>query len=89
MLPCARLARLIEHGRDFDEAKQAAIQIAAERGLEYAPWFNRDLVIGVATYAHELFTAVDDLDTVYVPIGPGSGICVDMPCGYFFLRRRR
>jgi threonine dehydratase len=29
----------------------------------------------VATYAHELFTAVDALDTVYVPIGLGSGIC--------------
>ena len=68
-------AELIENGRDFDEAKQAAIQIAAERGLEYAPSFHRDLAIGVATYAHELFTAVDDLDTVYVPIGLGSGIC--------------
>jgi threonine dehydratase len=31
--------------------------------------------LGVATYAHELFTAVDSIDTVYVPIGLGSGIC--------------
>jgi hypothetical protein len=31
--------------------------------------------IGVATYAHELFSEVADLDTVYVPIGLGSGIC--------------
>jgi threonine dehydratase len=68
-------AELIEHGHDFDEAKQAAIQIAAKRRLEYAPSFDRDLVIGVATYAHELFTAVADLDTIYVPIGLGSGIC--------------
>ena len=30
---------------------------------------------GVATWALELFTAVPDLDTVYVPIGMGSGIC--------------
>jgi threonine dehydratase len=37
--------------------------------------FHRDFVLGVATYAHELFTAVSDLDTVYVPIGLGSGIC--------------
>jgi threonine dehydratase len=36
---------------------------------------HRDFVIGVATYAHELFSATDDLDTVYVPIGLGSGIC--------------
>ena len=68
-------AELIEHGRDFDEAKEAAIQVATERGLEYAPSFHRDFVIGVATYAQELFTAVDNLDTVYVPIGLGSGIC--------------
>src|SRR4029077_9197344 len=68
-------AKLIEHGRDFDEAKEAAIRIATERGLEYAPSFHRDFVIGVATYAHELFRAVDNLDTVYVPIGLGSGIC--------------
>jgi threonine dehydratase len=68
-------AELVEHGRDFDEAKEAAIRIATERGLEYAPSFHRDFVIGVATYAHELFSAVGALDTVYVPIGLGSGIC--------------
>src|SRR5690348_4012380 len=62
-------AELIEHGQDFDEAREAAIQIASERGVEYAPSFHRDFVIGVATYAHELFSAIDDLDTVYVPIG--------------------
>jgi threonine dehydratase len=66
---------VIEHGRDFDEAKEQAIQVAADRGLEYAPSFHRDFVIGVATYAHELFSAVGDLDTIYVPIGLGSGIC--------------
>jgi len=66
---------LIEHGRDFDEAREQAVRIAAERDLEYAPSFHRDLVVGVATYAYELFTGVDDLDSVYVPIGLGSGIC--------------
>ena len=68
-------AELIEHGRDFDEAKEHAATIARERGCAFVPSFDRDLVIGVATYAHEFFTAVADLDTVYVPIGLGSGIC--------------
>jgi hypothetical protein len=68
-------AELIELGRDFDEARKHAAQIAAERGLKYAPSFHRDFVVGVATYAHELFTSVYDLDTVYVPVGLGSGIC--------------
>jgi len=72
---CSFGAELIEHGRDFDEAREYAIQVAAERGLEFAPSFHPDLVLGVATYAYELFTSTSDLDTVYVPIGLGSGIC--------------
>jgi threonine dehydratase len=68
-------AELIEFGRDFDEAKDHAARIARQRGYVFTPSFHRDLVIGVATYAHEFFTAVKDLDTVYVPIGLGSGIC--------------
>jgi threonine dehydratase len=67
-------AELIEHGRDFDEAKDHAAAIAAERGLAFAPSYHRDLVVGVATYAHELLTACADLDVAYVPIGLGSGI---------------
>jgi threonine dehydratase len=68
-------AELIEYGCDFDEAREQAVRIASGRGLEFAPSFHRDFVLGVATYGHELFTAVDELDTVYVPIGLGSGIC--------------
>jgi threonine dehydratase len=68
-------AELIEHGRDFDEARERAEVIAAERGYEYGKSFDRDLVLGVATYAYELFTAEPELDAVYVPIGLGSGIC--------------
>lgn len=68
-------AELIEHGRDFDEARVRATEIAAERGYEFAASFQRDLVLGVGTYALELFTAHPDLATVYVPIGLGSGIC--------------
>ncbi len=68
-------AELVEVGRDFDEAREHAAQLAAERGLEMVPSFHPDLVRGVATYALELFRAAPDLDTVYVPIGMGSGIC--------------
>jgi len=68
-------AELIEHGRDFDAARQRAVEIAAERGLLFAPTFDRNLVLGVATFAYELFTAVRKLDAVFVPIGLGSAIC--------------
>jgi threonine dehydratase len=68
-------AELIEHGRDFDEARERAADIAQERGYEYGKSFDKDLVVGVATYAHELLTAEPALDAVFVPIGLGSGVC--------------
>lgn len=68
-------AELVEHGQDFDEARVEARRIAADRGFDLVPSFHPDIVRGVATYARELFDAVADLHTVYVPIGMGSGIC--------------
>jgi threonine dehydratase len=67
-------AELIEHGRDFDEAKDHAAQLAQRDGLTSIGPFHPELVAGVGSYALELFTAVKDIDTVYVPIGCGSGI---------------
>lgn len=68
-------AELVEEGHDFDAARETAMRLAGERGLSMVPSFHRDLVRGVATYALELFRAAPPLDTVYVPIGLGSGIC--------------
>ncbi len=66
---------VIEQGRDFQECADLADQIAADRGWHRFPSFHPLLVRGVGTYALELFRAVDSLDTVYVPIGMGSGMC--------------
>ncbi len=66
---------LVEHGQDFQEAREAAERVAAERGLHMVPTFHADIVLGVSTYWAELFHAIPDLDVVYVPIGQGSGIC--------------
>ena len=68
-------ATIIEHGRDFEEARREARHRAGEENLLYVPSFHELLVAGVATYALELLTAVKNLDVVYVPIGLGSGIC--------------
>lgn len=68
-------ANLIEVGKDFDEARAHLAELAERTGFEPIPSFHRDLVLGVATYAHELFTGCAPLDAVYVPIGLGSGIC--------------
>lgn len=67
--------RLLVHGQDFDEAREFADATAAEEGLSFVPSFDPRLVCGVASYAMELLGEVQDLDTVYVPIGLGSGIC--------------
>ena len=67
-------AELVEQGRDFDEAKDHAAKLAREQGLESIGPFHPELVAGVGSYACELFSAVADLDAVYVPIGCGSGI---------------
>jgi threonine dehydratase len=71
----AQGAEIVEHGADFQESFEYAQGLAAERGLHMFPSLHEHLVRGVGTYAWELFSAVADLDTVYVPIGMGSGIC--------------
>lgn len=68
-------AELVVHGKDFDEARVEAERLTVERNLEFVPSFHPALVTGVATYALELFLAVPELETIYVPIGMGSGIC--------------
>ena len=68
-------AKLVEHGDDFQEAREEACRHAEREGLHMVPSFHLSLVLGVATYAFELLRAVPDLDVLYVPIGQGSGIC--------------
>ena len=66
---------LIEHGTDFQESREYAMQLATERGAHMVPSFHTDLLRGVSTYWWEFFRAVPTLDVVYVPIGQGSGAC--------------
>lgn len=68
-------AELIVHGEDFDTAAGEAKRLSVERGLTMIPSFHKSLATGVATYARELLENVADLDTIYVPVGQGSGVC--------------
>jgi threonine dehydratase len=67
-------AELVVHGHDFQAALEHTVGLAADRGLEMVPSYAMDLVQGVATYGMEFLTAAPALDTLYVPIGLGSGI---------------
>lgn len=68
-------ASLIEHGDDFQESREHAMALAAERGAHMVPSFHADLLRGVSTAWWEFFRAVPQLDVVYVPVGQGSGAC--------------
>jgi threonine dehydratase len=67
-------AELVEHGDDFQAAREHAAMLAEERALHFVPSFHRDLVRGVATGWLEFFETAQP-DVVFVPIGLGSGIC--------------
>jgi threonine dehydratase len=68
-------AEVVEHGHDFQAAWEEAQRAAGASAWHLVPSFDPLLVKGVATYALELFGACPGLDTVYAPIGLGSGIC--------------
>lgn len=66
---------LVEHGDDFQDAREHAALLAERDGLHRIASFDRDLLLGVASYWLEFLRAVPELHTVLVPIGQGSGIC--------------
>ncbi len=68
-------AELIEYGNDFQESLEHALELADRHSLHFVPSFHPLLIAGVATYSMELFNAVENIHTAYVPIGLGSGIC--------------
>jgi threonine dehydratase len=71
----ARGAELIEFGEDFQASLEHAEQLAGEHNLHMVQSFDEPFVRGAASFSLELFRAVAELDTVYVPIGLGSAVC--------------
>ena len=69
-------AIVVEHGRDFDQARAHVERIHQQRGLRYVHSANEPLLIaGVATYAMEIFEDEAEPDVILVPVGGGSGAC--------------
>jgi len=69
-------AKVVEYGKDFDEAREHVAALVTAHGYRSLHPANEPLLIaGVGTYALELFADVPNLDAVIVPIGLGSGIC--------------
>ena len=69
-------AKLVEYGRDFDEAREEALAVARQKQMHMVGSFHPNLVVGVATYVDEIFQQMKQTpDVIYVPIGMGSGAC--------------
>ena len=69
-------ATVVEHGKDFDEARERVEELQRTNGLRYVHSANEPLLIaGVATYGLEIFDDWPDVDVILVPIGGGSGAC--------------
>jgi threonine dehydratase len=67
-------AELIEHGEDFDAAREHCERLAAEHGYRYVHSGNEPhLIAGVATETLEILEHRPDVDAIVVPIGGGSG----------------
>ena len=67
-------AELIEHGRDFDEAREFVSELQRQRGGRYVHSANEPkLIAGVGSLAWEVFEGLPDPDVILVPIGLGSG----------------
>ncbi|HEX5081653.1 MAG TPA: threonine dehydratase [Blastocatellia bacterium] len=73
-------ARLIEYGRDFDEARDETERLSKAENLRYIHSANEPhLINGVGTYALEIIEEISlrgvQADAIFVPIGLGSGVC--------------
>jgi threonine dehydratase len=67
-------ARLIFHGRDFDDAREHCERLAQDHGYRYVHSGNEPLLIaGVATETLEILEDQPGSDVIIVPVGGGSG----------------
>jgi threonine dehydratase len=67
-------AEVVEHGKDYDEAREHCERLAVERGLRYVHSGNEPyLIAGVGTHTLEILEQEPQVEAIVVPIGGGSG----------------
>ena len=67
-------AEIVEHGRDFDDAREHCEKLAEQNGYRYVHSGNEPhLIAGVGTSTLEILEEQPDVDVIIVPIGGGSG----------------
>jgi threonine dehydratase len=68
-------AELIEHGDDYQSARQFGAELADRNGFHLVNSFTPQWLSGIATCVWEFLSQAGSLRTLYVPVGMGSGIC--------------
>ncbi|MEO1995549.1 MAG: threonine dehydratase [Planctomycetaceae bacterium] len=69
-------ATVIEHGHDYDAARDYLEQQLLNEGGRYVHSANEPaLIAGVGTMAVEVLDQLPDPDVILVPVGLGSGVC--------------
>ena len=67
-------ATVVEHGVDFDEARERCAEVAVAHGARYIHSGDEPLLIaGVGTATLELLERDPSIDVIVVPVGGGSG----------------
>jgi threonine dehydratase len=65
--------KAILHGDAYDDAREHAYALAAEKGMTMVhPYDDPDVIAGQGTIARELLDQCADLDAVFVPVGGGG-----------------
>jgi threonine dehydratase len=68
-------AEVVLHGETFDDARERALQLAADEGLSFVhPFDDLSVMAGQGTIAVEMLRAQPDLDTLVIAVGGGGMI---------------
>ncbi len=68
-------AEVVEHGKDFDTAREWITRTASDKGGYFVSPTNEQLIHGVGTYGLEIMEDLPDAEVIIVPVGAGSGVC--------------
>ena len=67
-------AKVLTHGKDFDDAREHAARLGVDEGYRYIHSGDEPLLIaGVGTHTLEILEDLPDAEVIIVPIGGGSG----------------
>ncbi|MGA1845475.1 threonine ammonia-lyase [Deferribacter abyssi] len=66
-------AKVILHGKTYDDAYNKAVELSKKEGLFFIhPFENEDVIAGQGTIGYEILNELTEIDQILVPIGGGG-----------------